>query len=100
MRIELKPENLPKEGEGKEYLLPNGKEVAIFCVGGRYFATDNLCPHEGGPLAEGNLEGDSVTCPWHGWQFDVVSGEGSNSYGLSLSTYRILTTDEGMFLEL
>ncbi len=63
--------------------LPNGamKEVEIgdriiglFNVDGIISAIDGLCPHQGGPLVEGTLEGSIVTCPWHGWQFDVRTG--------------------------
>src|SRR5690348_14357617 len=49
--------------------------VALFNVDGRFYALDGVCPHAGGPLGEGALRGTVVTCPWHGWQFDVVSGE-------------------------
>ena len=43
----------------------DGEEIAIANVDGEYFAFNNTCPHAGGPLAEGELEGDIVTCPWH-----------------------------------
>src|SRR5262245_40984745 len=52
----------------------NGRKVALFNVSGSYHAVDGLCPHQGGPLGEGILEGNVVTCPWHFWQFDVVKG--------------------------
>jgi nitrite reductase (NADH) small subunit len=52
-----------------------GKELAIFNVDGAFHAIDSECPHRGGPLAEGEIEGCIVTCPWHAWQFDVTSGE-------------------------
>ena len=48
--------------------------VAVANVGGRYHAIDGLCPHQGGPLGRGALAGTVLTCPWHGWQFDVVTG--------------------------
>ena len=48
--------------------------VALFNVNGSYHAVDGLCLHRGGPLAEGYLGGCIVTCPWHGWQFDVTTG--------------------------
>ena len=65
-----------------------GKRIAVFNVGGRYHAIDNTCPHRGGPLSEGTLEGETVTCPWHGSKFTVTSGavlspparEGVNPY--------------------
>ena len=52
----------------------HGRDIAIFNVGGKLYALDNMCPHQGGPLAEGGLNGSEVMCPWHGWQFDVTSG--------------------------
>lgn len=90
MKIALDPEKeLPPEGKGQVILLPDGQEVAIFCKDGRYYAIDNLCPHEGGPLGEGALKGDSVTCPWHNWQFDIKTGRGDNSYALNVKTFKI-----------
>lgn len=49
--------------------------VALFNVDGTIYALDGVCPHQGGPLGQGDLEGCVVTCPWHGWQFDVRSGQ-------------------------
>jgi len=49
--------------------------VALFNVEGTLYALDGICPHQGGPLGKGLLEGHVVTCPWHGWQYDVRSGE-------------------------
>lgn len=49
--------------------------VALFNVDGQFFALDGVCPHQGGPLGKGDLQGCIVTCPWHGWQFDVRNGE-------------------------
>lgn len=53
----------------------NGTPVAIFESNGEYFAVENTCPHQGGPLGEGKVEDECVYCPWHGWQFDLESGE-------------------------
>ena len=52
----------------------DGKPVALFNVNGTVFALDNTCLHRGGPLGQGVLEENIVTCPWHGWQYDVKSG--------------------------
>ena len=49
--------------------------IALFNVDRQFFALDGVCPHQGGPLGEGDLNGCVVTCPWHGWQFDVTSGQ-------------------------
>jgi nitrite reductase (NADH) small subunit len=48
--------------------------LALFRVEGRCYAIENACPHRGGPLAEGDLEGHLVHCPWHGWTWDVRTG--------------------------
>lgn len=51
-----------------------GRTLALFNVNGTFFCLDNTCPHSGGPLGEGSLEGEVVTCPWHGWSFNVKDG--------------------------
>jgi nitrite reductase (NADH) small subunit len=50
-------------------------EVALFNVGGELFALENSCPHQGGPIADGWVEGETVTCPWHAWCFNLRSGK-------------------------
>ncbi len=60
-------------GTGKEIAV-NGRLVALFNVDGEFNAMDGICAHQGGPLGKGNLIGNVVTCPWHGWQFDVTAG--------------------------
>jgi nitrite reductase (NADH) small subunit/3-phenylpropionate/trans-cinnamate dioxygenase ferredoxin subunit len=52
-----------------------GIVVALCNVEGTVYALDNTCPHAGGPIGEGTLVGDVVTCPWHGWRFNVRTGE-------------------------
>src|SRR6516162_2823259 len=52
-----------------------GKPVALANVGGTIYAINGTCLHRGGPLGQGMLEGTVVTCPWHGWQFDVLTGK-------------------------
>ncbi len=62
------------DGEAK-LVEVDGKEIALFNSGGQFFAIDNECTHVGGPLCEGELDGHTVTCPWHGAKFDITSGE-------------------------
>lgn len=52
----------------------DGVKVALFNVDGSFHAIDNTCPHQGGPLGEGFLQGSVVTCPFHFWQFDLKTG--------------------------
>lgn len=52
-----------------------GRIIALFHVEDEVRAIDGICAHAGGPLGEGQLQGCIVTCPWHGWQYDVKTGE-------------------------
>lgn len=61
-------------GEAREFVAGD-RIVALFHVGDSFHALDGMCPHQGGPLGKGSLSGCVVTCPWHGWQFDVCSGQ-------------------------
>lgn len=50
------------------------RRIALFRVNGEVFALNNVCPHEGGPLADGFVDGNTVMCPLHAWTFDLRSG--------------------------
>jgi nitrite reductase/ring-hydroxylating ferredoxin subunit len=56
-------------------VLVKGMEIVVANVGGGFRAFGNLCPHEEGPLCEGELDGDTVVCPWHYSRFDTLTGE-------------------------
>jgi glycine betaine catabolism B len=56
----------------------NGEKICVVNVEGKYYAIGNVCTHEGGPLADGTLEGYDVECPWHGSKFDVRTGKITN----------------------
>ncbi len=62
-----------KPGEGKT-VVAGDREIALVNVDGKFFAIDNICPHRGGPLGEGVVDGHLCVCPWHGWRFDVRDG--------------------------
>jgi len=62
-----------KPGENK-VVEANGKTIALFNIDGKFHAIDNTCKHSGGPLGEGTCDGNIVTCPWHGWKYDVSTG--------------------------
>ncbi len=61
-------------GQGKT-VEANGREIALFNVGGKFHAIDNTCKHRGGSLGEGELDDTIVTCPLHAWTYDVTTGE-------------------------
>ena len=73
-------------GTGKT-VFAGEKAIALFNVSGKFYALDNTCPHRGGPLGEGELDGCILTCPWHGWQFDVTTGESTS--GTQATTYKV-----------
>lgn len=76
--------------EGAGILVPYGHtNVALFRVAGSFYAIDNTCPHAGGPLADGFLNGAEVTCPWHMWSFDVRSGVCAFDPGLRVASYQV-----------
>ncbi|MFQ5707172.1 MAG: Rieske (2Fe-2S) protein [bacterium] len=77
-----------RPGESKVVAAKN-RTIALYNVEGTFYATDNICPHKGGPLGEGELQGASITCPWHGWQFDVVCGANSVDSKMKLVTYEV-----------
>lgn len=60
--------------EGGKLVEVSGQKIAMFILGGKYYAIENACPHRGGPLAEGMVAGDEVICPWHGSRFNIKSG--------------------------
>jgi len=77
-----------------------GKSLALFNVHGEYYAIDNTCPHRGGSLGDGFLEGERVTCPIHGWQFDVTSGKGVAPPGAAIKSYKVDVRGEDIFVEM
>ena len=86
-------------GTGKE-LTAAGRVVALFNVDGEFYALDGVCPHAGGPLGQGTLEGAVVTCPWHGWQFDVTSGQHCLNANLQHPRFPVKVENDEIFVEL
>ncbi|MCX7411294.1 MAG: Rieske 2Fe-2S domain-containing protein [Planctomycetales bacterium] len=86
-------------GEGREFVV-GGRIVALFHVEDRFLALDGICPHAGGPLAQGKLNGCIVTCPWHGWQFDVATGQHGINPRLHHSSFTVTVEEGEVFVEL
>jgi nitrite reductase/ring-hydroxylating ferredoxin subunit len=76
-----------------------GKAVALANVGGTIYAINNTCLHRGGPLGQGQLDGKVVTCPWHGWQFDVTDGKAVQNPGAAVDCYPIELRGEDIFVD-
>ncbi len=60
---------------GKTLVEVDGRMIALFHVGGKFYALDDVCTHDGGPLAEGTLVGCEIACPRHGAKFDIRTGK-------------------------
>ena len=76
-----------------------GVSLALFNVGGAFYAIDNLCAHRGGPLGEGELEGTVVTCPWHAWHWDVTTGANTNNPAARVLCFPVTVEDGAVFVE-
>ena len=76
------------------------RNLALFNVGGRYYAIDNTCAHRGGPLGEGDLDGAVVACPWHGWRWDVTSGANANNPAVKVDCFAVTVEQGEIFVEL
>ena len=77
-----------------------GKTLALFNVGGTYYAIDNGCPHRGGPLGEGDVDGALVACPWHGWRWDVTSGANANNPAVRVACFPVTVDGDRILVDL
>ena len=119
--------DLKPDGSPKIYLLPNlmtagnlfcgfaatlrivegalleesgGDPIALYHTARGFFASDNVCPHRGGPLAEGDLIGDEIICPWHLWGFDVQTGVCTGNFEVSIVTHEVKIDGDRILVKL
>ena len=87
-------------GPGESRLVSvDGTEIALFNVRGRYFAIENLCPHSGGPLVEGTLDGTRIICSWHYATFDLETGESLDSISRhDVGTFPVRVSDDRIWV--
>ena len=78
---------LPK-GRAKAFGV-EGRTIALYHTESGFYATDNTCPHRGGPLAEGDVIGEEITCPWHLWSFDVRTGRCPGNPEITVATHEV-----------
>ena len=86
--------------DGGLCVIVDGRPVALFKVGDEVFAIDNVCPHQGGPLAEGCLDGPYVTCPMHAWTFDVRTGAVVSGGSISVRAHGVILESEDIRVDL
>ena len=78
----------------------NGEKIAIYNVDGEFFAISSICPHEGGPLERGRLEGYALTCPWHLWTFDIRTGQWDADPSVCVRSYQVQVKEGKVFIDL
>ena len=78
----------------------DGKTIVIYNVDGELYATTNTCAHQGGPLGEGVLTGNIISCPWHAWEFDVCTGEAKLDPGVKIDCYPVRVEGDDVLVEL
>ena len=86
-QLRLLPVDELQPGESRE-VVAEGRIFAVFNVDGQFHVLDGVCPHAGGPLGKGMLHEGVVTCPWHGWQFDVRTGQHCLNENLCHTSYK------------
>ena len=92
------PADIP-EGRARIVALPSGDRVAIFRHEGALSAIANACAHQNGPLGEGRILDCLVTCPWHGFQYDVRTGQSPAPFTEKIPTYRLKIEDGTVFVD-
>jgi nitrite reductase/ring-hydroxylating ferredoxin subunit len=76
-----------------------GTTIALANVAGQFHAISNTCLHRGGPLGQGLLQGNTVTCPWHGWTFDVTSGKVTGNLAAGVASYPVEVRGDDIYVD-
>lgn len=79
---------------------PQGERIAVFLHKGHFSAVSNVCRHQGGPLGEGKVIDDCITCPWHGFQYRLEDGRSPEPFTEMIATYRVKVEDGEVFVRL
>ena len=92
----VSPEDVPEEGRVRSVIV-DGRSIAMTRCGGRLGALENHCPHQGGPLGEGSIEQGLLRCPWHGYDYDPLTG-GSPGFDDKATCFPLEIRDGGVFI--
>lgn len=84
---------------GAKAVAVEGGEAAVFNDEGNLSAMDNTCPHRGAPLCDGRVSGGVVTCPWHGWQFNLKDGSLLMNPSSKQKTYKVVREGDDVYIE-
>ena len=78
----------------------DGQTIALCRIGDRYGALDNHCPHQGGPLGEGSIENGLLRCPWHGYDYDPLTGQPPEGFSDAPECFEVEVRDDGVWVDL
>jgi len=95
MEIKIKKEILEK---GKLIEVSKSPKIIIYFNGEKYFAVSGVCPHAKWPLELGFVEGKTLTCGGHGWEFDIVNGNCTSNPGRDLKKYNIIESNDEIII--
>jgi nitrite reductase/ring-hydroxylating ferredoxin subunit len=76
------------------------RRVAVCNVDGQIYAIDGVCPHQGGPLAEGALHGNMIVCPWHAWEFDCTTGQNDFDAAIRQEQFAVRVEGDDILVDL
>ena len=86
-------------GQGR-VVQAGARSLALWNVDGAYHVIDNTCPHRGGPMGDGDLDGRLAICPWHGWRWDVTTGANANNPAVKIACFPTRVVDGDVYVEL
>lgn len=95
----VSPSDLPEDGRVSTSVL-DGRAVAMTRCGGRWGALENRCPHQGGPVGEGSIENGWLRCPWHGYDYDPITGQPPPGFSDAVPAYEVEEREDGVYVRL
>ncbi|MGH3702977.1 MAG: Rieske 2Fe-2S domain-containing protein, partial [Pseudonocardiaceae bacterium] len=93
------PADVPDDGRVRSVVV-DGRTVALSRCGARLGALENRCPHQGGPLGEGSIEKGLLRCPWHGYDYDPLTGKPPAGFSDGVPAYRVDERADGVYVQL
>lgn len=97
-RVAVGPTSSIADGERK-IIEAEGQSIGVFHLGKQWYAVGNSCLHRGGPVCTGTVEGTTITCPWHGYQYDLTTGQLLLDHSSSLPTYKVSIEEDQVYVD-
>lgn len=91
--------DVPAPGTIKEFMA-GGRFICVANVDGELYATDNTCPHWGGPLGQGSIKNGRIICPWHGWEYDPKTGKTPRKADVRLAVFKLKLDGNDLLVEI